>query len=544
MSSRERDARARLASLRLGGTGDGEAGVPGDDDAAAATTGGTVLGGGAWNITSRVVPQLYVVIVSVAAARYLGPAGMGRQSYIAFVAMAMTSLLSGGLSLGLMRFVGEARGLGRSAELRSLVSFAWRAQGGVALVGSAALCVVALLGADPQSAWVLAAAGCGLGILHTVPSSVLFGLQKWREASIVGMATGGVAVPLVIVVLAYGGGITGMFAVEAAVSAVNLVLIGIWARRVLGRTSASRRSAGELRGATARYALVSTGSVALTLIVWRRSEFFFLERYASDPEIAVYSIAFSAVTAVRLIPEAMGAVISPAFATLFGAGASDRIRSGYSRAVRLLLLLTLPLTGGLLVLGPPALRIVYGEDYAAAGPILAIMVATLPLVAVLNVSEGLLVGLGRVRAPLIAGGIAAIANIALAFALIPEHGAMGAALASTTAQIVAALAVFAPALRTIGRIRLEPFVLLRAAGASIGASAIASAILAVNDDIGGVVVAAIAGVVALLVLARLLRVLTRDDAVWLETTTRRYLPPSLSSIFRLFAPTEARSRTP
>src|SRR4051794_6487794 len=55
-----------------------EAHVAGDG----ATTGARVFGGGIWKMLSNALPQIYTLILSVAAARDLGPSGMGRQSFI------------------------------------------------------------------------------------------------------------------------------------------------------------------------------------------------------------------------------------------------------------------------------------------------------------------------------------------------------------------------------------------------------------------------------------------------------------------------------
>ena len=80
-----------------------------------------------------------MLVVSIAAARYLGPDGMGRQSYIAFLELSLTALLSSGISTSLMRHIGEALGQGRPEAARGLVAFAWRLQPGAALVGGAVL---------------------------------------------------------------------------------------------------------------------------------------------------------------------------------------------------------------------------------------------------------------------------------------------------------------------------------------------------------------------------------------------------------------------
>jgi len=110
-------------------------------DAAAATTGASVLAGGVWKTASTLVPQFYVLAQSVVAARFLGPRGMGVQSFIAFVEIAVVTFVSGGLSLSLMRYIGETRGRSREQALGGLVRWAWRVLGLGAVPGGGALVV-------------------------------------------------------------------------------------------------------------------------------------------------------------------------------------------------------------------------------------------------------------------------------------------------------------------------------------------------------------------------------------------------------------------
>ena len=96
------------------------AGLPidhtGAQTAAAATTGARVVRGGLWKMLANALPQLYALVLSVVAARYLGPSGMGRQSFIAFIEATTITLLSGSFSLALMR--SSARPSVRAAPAR------------------------------------------------------------------------------------------------------------------------------------------------------------------------------------------------------------------------------------------------------------------------------------------------------------------------------------------------------------------------------------------------------------------------------------------
>ena len=486
-------------------------------DAAAATTGATVLSGGAWKAASLGLPQLYALVQSIVAARFLGPSGMGVQSFIAFAEISLVSLLSMGLSLSLMRFVGELRGRGRAGELRDLVSWGWRFQAVGAVLAGGVLGAAALAGADPKSAWMLAAVAAVASVLHTVPSAVLIGAQRWRDASIVGLATGTAATAAIVIVLAAGGGITGMFAVEAVVALANLAWTSALGRRALrGIADAPRVAATSVRRNARSYALFASASGVVTFVVWRRSELFFLQHYSANAEMAFYSIAFAVVTALTALPTALGDVVSPAVATLYGAGATERIQRGYGRGARLLVLVSLPVTAAALALGPETLKVIWGSDYSRAGDVFLILVAPLPLIPLINYARAFLTGIGLIRVPLMILAAAGVVNIGLDFLLVPRWDSIGAAVANVCAQLSAGLPVLVYSRRKVGPIQWETATLVRAAIVSALAGGVAWAAVWLVGGPGGLAVGLLAGSFAFVVLGALFRILTADDALWLD----------------------------
>jgi O-antigen/teichoic acid export membrane protein len=488
-------------------------------EAAARTTGATVLRGTAWSTVARVLPQVYALISSVAAARFLGPDGMGRQSFIAFAALSTSMLLSSGLSISLMRYVGEQLGRDRPETALDLVRWAWGLMAAAGALGGGFLVAIAASGADPTAAWVFAAVGAALGTLHSVPSSVLIGAQRWRDATIVGLTTATLGVPATIGVLAAGGGITGMFAVEALIVAANLIFTSMLARRAVRELRGPPEPDRRVRRAMVRYAGWSTISVLLSLIVFRRSEFFFLDVWSTDSEIALYSIAFAAINALTVGFDASAAALLPAVATLHGAGDLARIRSGYRRSLRLILLVALPVTAGVLAVGPDLVRLVYGHDYDGAGQVLRLMTIVLPVVPLMYVANALLVGLGSLWPMMVAGAGAAGVNVALAFALIPRFDAVGAALANAGAQLVVAIGTALYCWRVVGEppVRIREALRLSVAAAVAGLAAWQLVELA--PGVLGVLAGTIAGVAVFMFAGRLLGVLSREDAEWLIEAT-------------------------
>lgn len=477
-----------------------------------------MLSGAVWNAGSLLIPQLYIVAVSVAVARFLGPSDMGRQSFIAFILIAANLVLSAGMRDGLLRSIGEVVGRGEPAVARGLVQWAGRTQAVAALVGGGLFLVIALAGAEPRLAWALAGVACALTILQTVANAALVGLQRWREVSIVGVVSGALAVPLTIGVLALGGGISGVFAVQAVEAGVGLLAVGLLARRSLRRL-ADRAVRSQPQERTARrFAAVTTVGAVATFVVWQRSEFFFLAGYSTTAEIAIYSIAFAAVTALALIPDGLAETMSPALATLHGAGAQERLSAGFGRALRLVVLLSLPLLTISFALGPLTIELVYGDEYARSGQVLRILLAAFPVVAALGMANALLVGLGRPWMPAITSLLAGLVTIALNFVLVPSYGAVGAAIANAGGQLCAAVPIVVYAVRLVPPDSLAPGALARTLLCALLAG---GAALTASGGLGG-----LAGLLAglalgggvLLIAGAALRILPAGDARWLDET--------------------------
>jgi O-antigen/teichoic acid export membrane protein len=504
--------------------------------AAANTTSAALVAGGLWSAAARVIPQLYTLVILVAAAHYLGPERLGRQSYIAFVELSVIMLATAGMPTAVMRYVGESLGRGRPGSVRALIRWAWAVELAAGLLGGGGIAAAALLGADPTAAWVLAGIAAALGVFHTVPSALLIGAQRWRAASVVGLATGSLGTAATVAVLAAGGGITSMFAVEAAVGVANLAWTSLLARRTVIQLTTTTEPAGELRRQTLRYALLASVGIVLSFIVWRRSEFFFLQRYSTYTEIALYSIPFSLVSALVRVFEAATAVVTPAVATLYGAGAHERIRVGYSRVLRLLVLASLPLTAAMLSLGPATLRLL-GRDYRGTGTVTVIMLATFPFVPLAKAATSLLHGLGRVRFVMIAGAVGAAANVLLDILIIPGHGAVGAAIANGGAQVTAAIPALIYSAKAAGAIEWQPRFIVRGGILSL---VVGLATWGATDVAGGgaagIGLGLLAALGAFALTGPLLRVLPPDDAAWLQRLTGTRLRGVPARFLRACAP--------
>jgi len=213
-------------------------------------------------------------------------------------------------------------------------------------------------------------------------------------------------------------------------------------------------------------------------------------------------------------------VFSPTFARFLGAGQIDRIRSGYSRALRLLILLAMPIAAAGLVLGPPLINLAYGSRYSDAGNVLRILVAAVPLAALGAISGALLIGYGKMRFPIVVSAAAAAADLVAAALLVRRLDAIGAAIANDLAVLIAVFLQLAYCVRLLGGVELAWRYFLRMAIAVTLAGVAAQGALELGKGPVSFCVAVVVGITVLGALAIWLRVLPQDDAAWLTVALR------------------------
>jgi O-antigen/teichoic acid export membrane protein len=102
------------------------------------------------------------------------------------------------------------------------------------------------------------------------------------------------------------------------------------------------------------------------------------------------------------------------------------------------------------MLAGPAVRVWVGADYAAAGGLTAVAVASIALAAPLQVGSNLLLGVGRARDILRAAAVAIAVNVAGTIVLVNTVGIVGAFQATLLAAAVLYPLLGRPMLRHVG----------------------------------------------------------------------------------------------
>jgi O-antigen/teichoic acid export membrane protein len=211
----------------------------------------------------------------------------------------------------------------------------------------------------------------------------------------------------------------------------------------------------------------------------------------------------------------------------------DRLFRMTSKASTYVLLGALPILIGVACIGGPFVRVMYGPQYLPAIPVF-IVVALLSIPrAILTPAQTLLYSAEDLGFVLKWGFVAAAINVLLDLALIPGHGALGAAWANGVAQTLAAVSIWG---RVLVRypVRIDKPALLRIAAATLAMAVVVLGIVAMPlSPLMKLSIAVPAGAIVFLVTSRMFAVLHKDDRRRLLQLSALLPTPVGSSLNRL-----------
>jgi O-antigen/teichoic acid export membrane protein len=271
---------------------------------------------------------------------------------------------------------------------------------------------------------------------------------------------------------------------------VRSLLLTLWARRYVP----VRFACDAKLWRTFMLAALPIGLSGLSAPILARFDIILLSRLASPETVGLYNAAGRVVTLSTFVPQAL---VGSAFPVLSAAMLGDvaLARRLYNSATKYLLLLALPLGTVAAIAGEPLLVIAFGRPYAAAAPLLSILIWSSAAVYVGITAGNLIVAAGRQRLSLALNAGAAVLNVALNILLIPRLGAAGAATAAVLTAVALCLASLYVANRIVGQ---SWGYLVHVAGRGLCAAAVLAAVLYVGLAVNVVVALALAGMAYIL----------------------------------------------
>lgn len=397
---------------------------------------------------TRVVWSILGLVSGVILARWLGPYDRGVLAIVLLVPSTVLTLVKLGISPATVYFINRKEASVDQVASNSVML-------ALALGVASALLVWALrdtllhdvLKDVPAWALLLALVRVPLLLLDNYLYGVLQATGRFSLYNRRLLQSEAVRLALVVtLVMGLDLGLPAAVAIYTAIALLNAGWLVASMARVMRITPGF--DAGLLRRMLA-FGLRSYVQIATAHLLLRISVYM-VTVYLGPAQTALYALAMHFTELVLEVPQAIGLVLYPRLAAL----GADEIHRLTAQTCRRTLLVTIPAAAGMALLGPWMITLWYGQPYAGAGaplPWAAVGVAMMSIWAILTRN---FTARGKQRVNTTAGLLALVLNVVLNVRLIPDHGIVGAALATAIAYSAACL-VLIVAFRAESRLPLR-----------------------------------------------------------------------------------------
>jgi len=384
-----------------------------------------------WLFGAEGFSKVIALATQIVAARFLGGEGYGIFSFAFAATGAFIVFIDAGIGIFLTREVSR-HPENAAAHLHNVFALKWKLSLATGLVLAGALSMAAL-----EQASLFCALAIGLALMVNGYTEMILAVfrafERMRIVSVLLIAQRVLFFILGLAVLLLGGDVV-VFSIAFLISAV---LIFVAAHRRMAAQFLRRQPATHDRQHVRKIfagSLPLCGLLLFTYIYFRIDAvlLFFLR---GELETGWYSSAFKLIETFSLLIASVRLGVFPVLAKTFKEG-SDHYQKIWQETVRYLLLISIPLSVGMMLLAPGILGLLYGASFAAAGTVLTILALGFPLLCLNDLASYLLLSQNKTRSVLRITGGAALFNVLLNLFMIPKWGMAGAAWAAVLTQFL------------------------------------------------------------------------------------------------------------
>jgi O-antigen/teichoic acid export membrane protein len=472
----------------------------------------TIAKNSGWFGFETIVGSVVALVSSILINRYLGPTKNSYIVYVSYIASLVGSLGVAGIPATTRKYMAEFIGMGDRGTARYIFLRTLLLQIGLATLATSGLLFWVL--GDASADYKLASTLLVLSIWPALVNSVAAQANAATEDLSTNMPAS------VISTLVYAIGIVatvvlhwGVVGVGASLLVMRIVdfLVRFFPtlKRVLAWETPHALPPG-LRKRMIAFAWPSVATMAVSLIVWGRSEIILLKHLCADVrQVSFYSLAFTMAEQLLLAATIFGTAAATTIFVQYGRDKS-RLPAITASTFRYLALISIPLHFIAASLAVPALLLLYGSQFKDA----AVVVSLAPLLcmfkAFISPAQSLLQCSERQSYIIAATVIAGIVDIGVAWYLIPAHGSVGACIGNGTAQAAAVGMMWAVAIY-LYKVKLPWMQVAKIAFSSALASLTAHLIVVRLTPLWGILCGGSAALAVLFVLFYIMRVLEPED---------------------------------
>jgi O-antigen/teichoic acid export membrane protein len=398
-----------------------------------AQAGPSVIRGSLLRLIGQVVGMLVTVVSSAIVIRHLGVVNTGRYVTVTALVVIVASISDLGLSAVGVREYSLRNRIEGHRLLRNLLGIRL-----AFITSGVVIAVIFAAGVDYTRAMVIGTALAGAGmVLYVVQQSLAIPLQvklRFGWVSLLALLSQvGVAVGAALLAIT-GAGLLPFFALQLPVMVPLIALTLI----VGGRESRALPAASvqEWRQMMAQI-LTYSAAVVLSVLYFRISQIM-VSLISSGTQTGYFGVSFRILDAFTIVPPIL---VSTALPVLARAARDDAERFAYAslRLVETMILVGVGVAVVIFLGAGFLVHLVAGAGFGPSVEVMRILAFALIGTFVIAARGYALLALGRMRAMLIANALAFSVVLGAGVPLIIAHGALGAAIAMTSAELVLGL---------------------------------------------------------------------------------------------------------
>lgn len=410
-------------------------------------------------LCSNAVSFVLGMVASVVMARSLGPNDLGIFHQVQWFAGTVSVVISLGFITSITKFTAQFRAEGRNADALSAVRFIFYIELAIAVATTAGLLFLSTRIADHyfsrNQAFIFRLAFLAItpGIQTAIFSATLEGAQVFRYQTVHSLTVTPAALLLKAYAMYHGWGLVSLFWINLLFSVVNLAFFYLAARRegLLRGWFRFAPSDGRWKKEILEYNRSAIGVHFVDLVVWSRSENYFLGSYCAAAQIAYYNLAQNLIVKFTgTLPNLMWRILLPLSAQQHGRMEAEKMRKTYRHALRYSAFFVFPTIAICYLAAYELVVIFYGHAYSEAKDCFRILCAGALLSSLAQPGSAVLYASNRQDFILKYGSVLAVLNIALCFWLIPRYGSRGAAFCYSSTTSLGVIGGFIYTRRKLG----------------------------------------------------------------------------------------------
>lgn len=398
-------------------------------------------------IAGKVVSTVLGVFVVAAITRLLGTEGFGAYSIANAFLQVFAIILDMGLNVMIVQMLGEHAG--ETAFENRIVSAIYSLRFWSALI---ILSLAPLIGLLTTYSWDIKMAFFAIwaSFFFTTLNQIVIGVQQ-RHLKMHIVATAEVVGRIVLLggimfATAMGWGLIPVVLIVSLAGTANFIVNFLFARRY---ASFKIGFDWPLWKQTIHRAWPIGVSVICSLIYFK-SDTLILSRFRPVAEVGIYGAAYRVLEILVTFPFMYAGILLPLIANAWTFNERERFGRLIGRSFDAFMLLTCPVVAGILLIADKAMILVAGQDFAASGNVLRILVLAVASIYLGTIFNYATVALNLQRRMLKYYGLVAGVTLALYMLLIPEYGMWAAAWLTVFSEVSVAVICLILTLKTSG----------------------------------------------------------------------------------------------